>query len=344
MEEDSRGSRKYSRQSILKEIGEDGQRVISRSRVAVIGVGATGSMSSTILVRAGIGFIRIVDRDIVELSNIHRQVLYTEDDAIEGLPKAVAAGEHLSAMNKDISIETVSDHVSPRNIGAIAGDVDIIIDGTDNMETRYLINDFSVKQSVPWVYGGALGTGGMAMVIIPGEGPCLRCVFPESPGPGKLGTCETVGVLGSVPSVTGSYQAMAAIRHIVSGVEKGVGKLLVFDLWNDEFSVVAVRQEKSCPTCGRNEFPYLEEERETAVVTTCGEGVYQIYPPEPKSVDLEERAKTLKEAGKVVSKGHYITFESGSRMMIIFADGRASVKGMNNRADALKFYTQYLGM
>ncbi len=344
MKGESGGVQRYTRQSILREIGEEGQRSISRSRVAVIGVGAIGSMSSTILARAGVGFIRVVDRDIVELSNLHRQFLYTEDDAREGLPKAVAAGIHLAAMNSDTRIEAINDHVSPRNIGSIAGDVDIIVDGTDNMETRYLVNDFSVKCSKPWVYGGALGTGGMAMVIDPGRGPCLRCVFPESPGPGRLGTCETVGVLGSVPAVTGSYQAMAAIRHIVSGSEGREGKLLVFDLWNDDFSAVAATRDESCPTCGRKEFPYLEEERETAVVTTCGEGVYQIYPPEPRRVDLEERAKVLEDAGNVVRKGHYIIFESGPRAMIIFSDGRARVRGMKNRSDALKFYTQYLGM
>ena len=340
----ARNPSRYSRQVILREIGEKGQQRITSSRVAVVGVGATGSVSSAILVRAGVGFIRVIDRDIVELSNLQRQTLYTEKDVGEGLPKALAAEQSLSSMNGEVTVEAINDHLSPRNIEAIVRDVDIVIDGTDNMETRYLINDYCVKTSIPWIYGGALGTQGMTMVIDPGRGPCFRCLFTESPAPERLGTCETVGVLGSTPSIVGSHQAMAAIRYLVGERKSKSGSLLTFDLWSDDYSVINVKRDPDCPTCGRNEFSYLEEEIKTTVVTTCGEGSFQVYPPSPRSVDLAEHAKALEGKGEVTAKGHYITFRVGSRTMIIFSDGRARLNGMESQTEALSFYAKYLGM
>ncbi len=335
---------RYSRQVILEEIGEAGQEKISRSRMVVVGVGATGSMSSIILVRAGVGSLRVIDRDIVELSNLQRQVLYTEADAAEGIPKAVAAEERLSSMNTDSVVEGINDHLSPRNIDAIVGDADIVIDGTDNMETRYLVNDYSVKMGIPWVYGGALGMKGMTMLVHPEKGPCFRCLFPESPGPERLGTCETVGVLGSAPAIVASHQAAAALRYVVSGVEEPQGKLLTFDLWHDFYSTVRVGKDPDCPTCGRNEFPYLEEEVKTSIVMTCGEGTFQVYPPAPRSIDLARHAKVLEGKGEIIRKSHYVIFRLGERSMNIFADGRAQLSGMDNPADALSFYSRYVGM
>jgi adenylyltransferase/sulfurtransferase len=335
---------RYSRQVILEEIGRTGQEKIISSRVAVAGIGATGSVSSAILTRAGVGFIRVIDRDIVELSNLQRQTLYTEKDAGEGLPKALAAEKHLTSMNGEVTVEAVNNHLSPRNIEAIVGDVDVIIDGTDNMETRYLINDYSVKTSIPWIYGGALGTQGMTMLIDPGVGPCFRCLFAESPGPGRLGTCETVGVLGSTPVMVGSHQAMKAIRYLVRDGKTKSSGLFTFDLWNDNYSVIDVKKDPDCPTCGRGDYSYLEEEIKTTVVTTCGEGTYQVFPPSPRPVELEVHAEALAGKGEVSVKGHYIVFKIGSRSMIIFSDGRAQLKGMENQTEALSFYTRYLGM
>jgi adenylyltransferase/sulfurtransferase len=343
-DQESEFSSRYSRQVILAEIGDEGQRKLAGAKVVVVGVGATGSVSSALLVRAGVGTVRIIDRDVVELSNLQRQMLFTEMDAREGLPKALAAEKHLSSMNSDVVVEAVNDHLSPRNVDSLIGNVDVVVDGTDNMETRYLINDYCVKNSIPWVYGGGLGTQGMTMFIVPGEGPCFRCLFPESPGPGRLGTCETVGVLGSAPAAVASYQAMAAIRKIASKEMIGFGRLLTFDLWRDDFSVITVGREPACATCGKGEFAYLDEEVKTAVVTTCGEGTYQVYPPTARSVNLAERAGVLEGKGEVEIKSHYITFRVGSRSMNIFSDGRAQLKGMNSPSEALSFYTKYLGM
>lgn len=341
---DKETEERYSRQAALGWIGGEGQRRLSSSRVAVVGLGATGSVSSMILVRAGVAFIRVIDRDIVEVSNLQRQLLYTDSDAADGLPKAVAAANNLGAMNPGVQVEAVNDHLSPRNIAGLVGDVDIVIDGTDNMETRYLINDYCVRGSVPWIYGGAIGSGGMAMLIIPGAGACLRCLFPEVPGPEKLGTCETAGVLGPAPSIVGSYQAAAAIRCLVGGKKTQVGHLLTFDLRYDSFSVVRVERDPQCPACARGEFPYLEEEIKTTVVTTCGEGSYQVYPPAPRSIDLPARAESLKERGEVLLTGHYLSLKVGSRTIIIFSDGRARLKGMDGPAEALNFYSRYVGM
>ncbi len=335
---------RYSRQVILEEIGQEGQEKISRSRIVVVGAGATGSMGSIILVRAGVGSLRLIDRDIVELSNLQRQTLYTEADAAEGVPKAVAAEKHLSSMNSESDVEGINDHLSPRNIDAILGDADIVIDGTDNMETRYLVNDYSVREGIPWVYGGALGMKGMTMLVHPQRGPCFRCLFPESPGPDRLGTCETVGVLGSAPVVVASHQATAALRYIVSGEEELQGKLLTFDLWHDFYTTVRVNKDPDCPACGRKEFPYLAEEVKTSIVTTCGEGTFQVYPPSPRSIDLARHANVLEGKGEVIRKSHYIIFRLGARSMNIFADGRAQLVGMENQADALSFYTRYVGM
>ena len=335
---------RYSRQVILEEVGEAGQEKISRARVVVVGAGATGSMSSILLVRAGIRFLRVIDRDIVELSNLQRQALYTEADAAEGIPKALAAAEHLSAMNREVDVEGVNDHLSPRNIEALLGDVDVVVDGTDNMETRYLINDYCVKEGVPWVYGGALGTTGMAMPIDPGRGPCLRCLFPESPAPARLGSCETVGVLNTVPAIVASYQVSAALRSIVSGGKRSRATLMTFDPWHDVHSSIRVERDPDCPACGRREFPYLREEIKTSVVTMCGEGTFQVYPPSPRTIDLEGHAEVLEGKGEVTRRSHYITFTQGRRSMNIFADGRAQLKGMDSPADALSFYTRYVGM
>jgi len=335
---------RYSRQAILKEIGEDGQRRLLASRVAVVGAGATGSTASTILARAGIGFIRLVDRDIVEVSNLQRQLLYIEEDARLGLPKAVAAERHLSSMNPDIVVEGINDHLSPRNISALLGDCDLVVDGTDNMETRYLVNDYCVREGLPWIYGGALGSRGMTMAIDSGAGPCFRCLFREAPGPGELGTCETAGVLGSAPVIVGAHQGAAAIRLLVSGERSAAGKLLTFDLWSDEYTAITVRKDPDCPACGRREFPYLREEIKTTVVTTCGEGTYQIYPPAPRPIDLARHARSLEGKGKVVPKGHYIEFAEEDRGMILFADGRARIKGVSSPAEALSFYARYVGM
>ncbi len=335
---------RYSRQTILQEIGIEGQRAISSARIVVVGVGATGSVSSTILARAGVGFLRVVDRDIVEVSNLQRQFLYDEEDAREGCPKAPAAKRKLSAMNEEITVDAVSDHLSPRNIDEIIGEMDIVIDGTDNMETRYLINDYCVRERIPWVYGGALGTVGMSMLIEPVEGPCFRCLFRDAVGSGRLGTCETDGVLGSAPAAVGSHQAMAALRHLVSAGKSEEGRLLTFDLWREEYSLISVRRDPDCPTCGRRVFPYLDEDTKTAVAATCGEGAYQVYPPSPGRVDLREHAERLEGRGEVSMGSHYLTFRIGSKVMNVFADGRAQLKGMRNQAEALSFYAKYLGM
>src|SRR5580693_9456694 len=275
---------RYSRQIRFPGIGETGQQRLLDARVAVAGCGALGSFQAGALARAGIGLLRIIDRDYVELSNLQRQWLFDECDVEQGLPKAVAAARKIAVINGGVRVEPVAADLTPSNADELLGGVDLILDGTDNFETRYLINDFAVERGVPWVYGAAVGSYGIAMPVIPGKTACLRCIYPDPP-PGAQPTCETAGVLGSLTALIASLQVSEAIK-ILCGVASA-RKITTVDVWTGDIRQIAQPgPEPQCPACGLGQFPYLNSERRPPV-SLCGRNAVQIHQRE-RPLDLRE--------------------------------------------------------
>jgi molybdopterin/thiamine biosynthesis adenylyltransferase len=330
---------RYSRQILFPGIGEQGQQYLLDARVAVAGCGALGSFQAGALARAGIGFLRIIDRDYVELSNLQRQWLFDEGDVEQGLPKAVAAARKILAINHGIGVEALVADLTPSNVEDLLGGVDLILDGTDNFETRYLINDFAVERGVPWVYGGAVGSYGIAMPVIPGQTACLRCVYPDPPA-GAQPTCETAGVLGSVTAIIASLQVSEAIK-ILCRVD-AARKITTVDVWSGEIRQMAQPDPGSdCPACGRREFPYLSGERR-APVSLCGQNAVQIHERK-RPLKLRDLAARLEPLGPVRSNEFALRFEAPPYLLTIFPDGRAIIKGTTDVGVARSLYARYIG-
>jgi adenylyltransferase/sulfurtransferase len=334
---------RYQRQQILPEIGEGGQLKLAESTVFIIGCGALGCFQANLLARAGLGRIRIADRDLVELSNLQRQVLFEESDATSNISKAEAAAKHLRAINSSISIETLAVDVTVRNAESLIADADLILDGTDNFETRYLINDVCVKLKKPWVYGGVLGTVGMVMPILPGVGPCLRCVIPNPPDPGTFATCDTVGVLNSAVAVVASMQVTVAVK-ILLGLPPADAGLLHVDIWNSSFEFMKPQKEDGCPCCAQRNFEFLDAVRVSWTTSLCGRNSVQVNPPGEIELDFESLRRRLEQVGRVTTSGLLIHLKVDEGEMVIFPDGRAIVTGTTDQAKARTFYARYLGI
>jgi adenylyltransferase/sulfurtransferase len=334
---------RYHRQSILPQIGVEGQRRLRAARVLVVGCGAIGSVVAEQLARAGVGTLRIADRDVVELTNLQRQVLFDESDAREGLPKAVAAARRLARINADVSIEPHVVDVDGQNVEPLADEVQLIIDGTDNVETRYLINDASVKRSIAWVYGACVGTEGRVLSIRPGNGPCLRCIFPDPPHPGELPTCDTAGVLGPAAAVVGAMQAAAAIKLLVGAVE-GLDQMIVLDLWTNRFRSIDTSGAKraACATCGQRRFELLGHAPRDATARLCGRNAVQVRGAAP--VSLDRLAARLAASARVMRSEHLVraTVDSGLELTA-FPDGRVIVHGTADVARARSIYARFIG-
>jgi adenylyltransferase/sulfurtransferase len=331
---------RYSRQILFTGIGEQGQQHLLDARVAVAGCGALGTFQAGALARAGVGFIRIIDRDYVELSNLQRQWLFDEADAAQGLPKAVAAARKLAGINSDVRVEPVVADLTPSNVEDLLSGVDLILDGTDNFETRYLINDFAVDRGdLPWIYGAAVGSYGIVMAVMPGKSACLRCIYPDPP-PGSQPTCETAGVLGPVTSLIASLQAAEAMK-ILSGAPP-TRKITTVDVWSGEIRQLAQPQPVSdCPACGLREFPYLHGERR-APVSLCGHNAVQIHE-RARPLELRELALRLAPLGTVRSNEFALRFETPPYLLTIFPDGRAIIKGTTDIGIARSLYARYIG-
>ena len=331
---------RYSRQVRLEQVGEEGQRRLGQGRVVLVGCGALGSVLANLMVRAGVGQLLVVDRDLLELHNLQRQVLFDERDVAAGLPKAEAAARRLRRINGAVQVDARVQDVTAYNVEALVSGADLVLDGTDNLETRYVINDACVKAAVPWIYGGVIGTAGMTMNVIPG-GPCLRCVFPTPPPAGTLPTCETAGVLGTAPSVVASLQATEAIK-LLCGAEPS-GGLLSVDVWTRQVQIVAVLRDEGCPACGQGRYDYLQT-RETAWVSSlCGRDAVQVSPARPAELDLEQLAKTLEAAGEVSFNGFLLQVSVEGHELVIFPDGRVMVRGTTDEATARSLYNKYVG-
>jgi molybdopterin-synthase adenylyltransferase len=334
-------SDRYRRQTLLPEIGPEGARRLASASAVVIGCGALGTASAEILARAGVGQLRIVDRDFVERSNLQRQILFDETDADTRLPKAVAAMRKLGAVNRDIRIAGEVADVTPRNIERLIAGADVVLDGTDNAETRFLINDVCIKHAVPWVYGGAVGTEGLVTPIVK-DGPCLRCFLPDPPPPGALPTCDTQGVLAAAPLTVAALQATEAIKILI-GDESGAGRLTSLDVWRREQRTVTIKKSPVCPACARGELSFLNADSTASSTRLCGRNAVQITPPEgAPPLDLEQLRRRLEATVETHYNGLMLILISNPFEIVIFQDGRSMVKGTTDASVARTLLARYL--
>jgi adenylyltransferase/sulfurtransferase len=330
---------RYSRQVRFPGIGVEGQQLIASARVVVVGCGALGSVSAELLARAGVGFLRLVDRDFVEICNLQRQFLYDESDAESALPKAVAARARLSRINSGVGVEAAVADLVPSNAEDLLGDATVILDGTDNFETRYLINDFAVQRGIPWIYGGAVGSYGVTMPMVPGRTACFRCVYPDPPG-GVQPTCETAGVLGPVTAAVAALQTADILKMITGRFERGM--VTTMDLWSGGIrQVVQPAPDPDCPCCARREFPYLDGSRR-APVSLCGRNAVQIHE-RTRPIDLPRLAESLSGIGEIRSNEFALRARIESYELTVFPDGRAIVKGTTDIGVARSLYARYVG-
>lgn len=341
-------SSRYARQIRFAQVGEGGQQALNASSAAVIGMGALGSVVAQHLVRSGVGYVRIIDRDIIEWSNLQRQMLYTEEDVRSLLPKAQAAASHLRAMNSSVTVEPIVADLTAANADELLGDVQVIIDGSDNFSVRYLINDYSIKHQIPWIYGGAVGASGMTMTILPQETPCYRCLFPEPPSPGMTDTCETAGVISPIIDIIGSIQAAEAIK-LLSGNKQALHRTLFqVDLWNHAWLPVSIANAKrsNCPACGQQQYDFLDAAlAETAAASLCGRNSVQITPAGAVSLQLGELAARLEPIGKITLNRFLLRIELNADLtFVLFSDGRALVQGTDQPTKARSIYAEILGI
>jgi molybdopterin-synthase adenylyltransferase len=332
---------RYSRQVLFPGIGPGGQRKLAVARVALVGCGATGSALLSLLARAGVGTIRIIDRDYVEPSNLQRQSLFDESDAAQSLPKAIAAARKISAFNSQIVIEPQVADLIPANVVSLLGGAQLILDGTDNFETRYLLNDFAVKNSLPWIYTAAVSSYGVTLNILPGQTACLACLFPDPPR-GAFETCETAGILNSAVNLAASIAATEALKLLVGAHDKLRRTLLSFDVWSNERAEVnAGNPRPGCRTCGEHNLVHLEGEGR-AHITLCGRNSVQIHERH-RPIDFSEVSQRLKPHGEVRHNDFVLKFWPAPYEMTLFPDGRAIIKGTTDSAVARSLYARFVG-
>jgi adenylyltransferase/sulfurtransferase len=332
---------RYSRQVLLPGIGPEGQKRLANSLVALIGCGALGTVIATTLARAGVGRLRIVDRDIVEYHNLQRQVIFDEDDARDQLPKAAAAERHLRKVNSTIEIEGVVADVNYANIEKLIRDANVILDGLDNFETRCLVNDASLKHGIPWIYGGAVSTYGMTMNVIPGQTPCFRCIHPQLPAPGTLPTCDTAGVIATAPFVIGSLQSTEAMKLLV-GARDPNRDLVSIDVWTGEYFRYEIERRPDCPTC-HGKYDFLEARSGTRTTSLCGRDTVQVFDPEASGISLDALASRLQSIGAVRQNEYMLRFEVDGSEIVVFPDGRALIK-TGDESVARGLYAKYVGI
>ncbi|KPV40933.1 ThiF family adenylyltransferase [Alicyclobacillus ferrooxydans] len=335
---------RYSRQILFRPIGIEGQTKLSEARVAIVGVGALGTVLATQLVRAGVGFVRLIDRDVIEPSNLQRQSLYDEVDAEEGQAKAVAAAEKLRDANRDIAIEAVIEDVTWRNAETLLTNVDVILDGTDNFQVRYLINDVSVKHNIPWSYGGAVSSYGTTSFFRPGKTPCLVCLFGAELG-GNHDTCDTVGVIAPVVSIIASFQVAETIKYLTGNVEALNDALIHIDVWGNEFRSVQMGNPRmNCSCCHDRQFDSLQPNSDSLTVSMCGRRTIQVSPSGGFHLKLDEMASRLSQLGHVRHNAHLLRCDFGDTQITLFADGRALIHGVEDEVIARSLYARYIGM
>ncbi|MEW6456683.1 MAG: ThiF family adenylyltransferase [Acidobacteriota bacterium] len=336
---------RYSRQTIHEKIGIEGQKKLKNSFIAIIGCGGLGSNVADHLARAGVGKIKIIDRDFVEIENLQRQVLFDEDDVKNNLPKAIAAAEKIKKINSEVEIEPVVTDFNFTNAENLIKGVDLVIDGLDNFETRFLINEACVKNNIPWIYGTCVSSYGFIMNIIPHKTPCLRCIL-DPVSPGQSFTCETVGILGPTASTIASLESVEAIKFLLGNLDALNKNLTFIDIWTDEFEKIDTSRMKKedCSVCVQKKFDILEQKKSASISSLCGRNAVQIIPSTDKMVNLVNISKRLENLGKVFVSEHILIFKINEYEITLFPDGRAIIKGTDNESVAKKIYTQYIGM
>jgi molybdopterin-synthase adenylyltransferase len=336
---------RYSRQILFSGLGQSGQEQLAQSRAVIIGCGALGTMQAEMLARAGVKHLRIVDRDFIEDSNLQRQIMFEERDVAERLPKAIAAHNRIARINSDIQVDARVVDVNYTNVEELIHDADVVLDGLDNFEARYVLNDAAVKLGKTWVYGAAVSSYGVQMTVIPGNTPCLRCVFPEAPPPGTTPTCDTAGVILPIIATIASFQVTEALKILTGQTAKLHGKLLQFELWNHRTAQLNLgAPDPNCPACARRQFEFLTPHAGQFVMSLCGRNAVQIFPANKTiTMDFASLAEMLSNSGEVSYNRYLLKFAADGYEMTIFPDARSIIKGTDDLAVARSLYAKYIG-
>jgi molybdopterin-synthase adenylyltransferase len=334
---------RYSRQELFAGIGVDGQQRIRAARVAVVGCGALGSALAEMMVRAGAGAVTVIDRDYVEESNLQRQSLFDESDVARGMPKAAAAAGRLSALNSDVVVRGVVADLAVDNAAELLAGHTLVLDGTDNFETRFLVNDVCVRDGIDWVYGACVGAYGLALAVRPHVTPCLRCVLEEMPPPGSSPTCDTAGVIAPIVHVVAGIQAAEGLKLMSGRAEALLPGIVTVDVWQGTFEIMDLRGKAPwCPACTAGRYEYAEATAAPTAVL-CGRDAVQIRPPRAGSLDLAALALRLNAVGEVSANEHLLRFSAVGAELVVFKDGRAIVKNVRDLAQARSLYSKYVG-
>jgi len=335
---------RYSRQILLPQIGKEGQERLLSSAVAIIGCGALGTVIASSVVRAGVGLVKIVDRDYVELNNLQRQILFDEDDVARQLPKAVAAATKLRRINSNVQIEPVVTDVDPGNVEGLIQDVDLVLDGTDNFATRFLINDACIKHGIAWVYAAVVATHGLIMAIIPHRTPCLRCLLTKIPEPGSVQTCDTVGVLGTAVNIVASLEVTEGLKILMGKEEDLHRQVLYVDVWSGTLEPLELlKDDRPCPTCDLGSFEFLDARMGPYVTALCGRNAVQVKMCGEAKVPFAALAERLRSVGQVTFNEYMLRFQVDGYELTVFPDGRAIIKGTADKAEARSLYARYIG-
>lgn len=332
---------RYSRQELFPPIGKEGQQKLRSASIAIVGCGALGSLQAEVAARAGIGNILLIDRDFVEPVNLHRQSLFTEEDASQSLPKAVAAANHVRQINSEVRITPVVSDFNGDDISMVSG-VHLLLDGTDNFQTRYLLNDIAWKLNIPWIYGACVASSGLACAFVPGQTPCFRCLFESEPPPGTGQTCDTAGIVWPAVGAVVSFQMAAALKLLTGN--RTAPKMLQLDVWEEQYMVVSIARAKKndCATCEQKQFPSLAQ-RTSYEASLCGRDAIQVKPQSKATLDLKQICENWEKIGEVYRNPFLAKLKMDPFEIVLFADGRALIKGTNDPARARDLYAKYVG-
>lgn len=338
---------RYSRQTLFKPLGKEGQKKLGRKSVIIVGCGALGSATANTLARAGVGHLKIIDRDFVDESNLQRQMLFDEDDIANNLPKAIAAQKKLKKINSTIEIDAVVSDLNFTNVDELLKGTDVVIDGLDNFETRFLINDFCIKKKISWIYGACVGSMGLSMNIVPDVTPCIRCVFETQPPHGSSPTCDTSGIIAPIANIIASIQTTEALKILTDNLGVLNKHLISIDVWKNKYTYINIENAKDatdCPVCKNGKFEFLTAKTGSSTTTLCGRNAVQIRYNNVKNVNFNEIGKRLARIGKVEFNDFLMKFKIDGYDISLFNDGRAIILGTNDPVLAKKLYTKYIGM
>jgi len=340
-------SNRYARQILFYGIGETGQKTLREKSAAIVGCGALGCTSANLLVRSGLGYLKIIDRDFIEESNLQRQSLFDEEDINKNLPKAIAAQRKLRKVNSHVQIDAVVADINAYNIETFLENANIIIDGTDNFETRFLINDYCIKSNIPWIYGACIGSTGLTMNIVPSKTPCLRCALDTIPLPGTIETCDTEGIIAPIATLIASVQVSEALKILTGNFDTLSKGLLKIDIWRNEIKrlhIEDIREKSDCVTCKQHHYEFLSKDRYSMTTALCGRNAVQILHYKGSKLDLTKLAARLRKAGDVVFNRFLLRFKTGKYELTVFPDGRSIISGTNDVSVAKGLYAKYIGM